>query len=400
MKRYWKIISLCMLTVLIIATFYIQAGFAAKEDIKVEFETLSGDDTELEQISFHGEMKKGNLYQSSIFSEKDTVNLNNMSFFGTLNGAYLNPTYKRLVEEHKGFMRGKIVSTENYYEDVNLLAYAEIEVESAGRLSFEIDVLNKQSGKNNSFNADFPEKGKYDWANVAEVQARDGKLHVLVRCFGNGTNEINIATFNLNDQKLEKIESIHSTNEDKNYWSDIRIISNYRTIGYERYIMFYDEKQPKEFAYEESSMEIDNENMDTTLMVYDIETNELQEVPKLKETLGSIHSSSIHDSVLYVPSQSEDGFVANQYNIENQAWGDKVHFDWSHAMGENASGTFTKLINGKYYIVSAKENGPHHLLIWDVSTGKIAYEGLIKVKEDGQILSDYRLYIFELILDQ
>lgn len=391
MKRYWKIISLSMLTVFIIGTFYIQTSIAAKTDLKITFETLSGDEAELEHLSFSADYEKANIYQSLRFSEEETVDLNKLSLLESLNRAYSNTLYKRLVEDYKGFMRGKMVSPENYYEDEHVLAYVEINVESSMKLAYEIDVFHKASGKNTAFKVDFPEKEKYNWANVAMVQVIEGKLKVFVRS-STEVSEMILATFDIGEQELEKSELLFSTSGDN--WWDGRIIRDYQSIGYERYILFDFSNQGTEFA-QETSKDMEDEKANTELMLYDLEKEEFRKIGNLDKAQARVDASTIYNSTLYIPSQVEEGIEVNQYDIEKQTWGEKIKFDVTSSKKGQIFQPYIKLINDKFYMVSAGEDG-HTLLIGDTTSGNVRYEGVLKVKKDGEVQSKYHLYINEL----
>ncbi|HCX47738.1 MAG TPA: hypothetical protein DG757_01570 [Bacillus sp. (in: Bacteria)] len=398
MKRYWKIISLCVLTVLILGFFYIQSGLAAKEDIKVEFEKVSGNQAELEKILFYGDYEIGNIYQSLHFTNQETIDINQLSLLQSLNRELSSPYYKKLVKEYRSFMRGKIFTTNSFYEDEKILAYAELDYQSAKKSSFDIDVLDKKSGETTSIKLDLPEKEKYNWADVSEVQAIDGKLKVFVRGFQvTGTSEINLYTFDIDKEKLEENEVLLSTSEKENNWSDIRMINSYQSSGYERYILFNIETQQVETYEDESSMEM-KDNLETAnkeLIIYDIETGKTNKMVTDDEMIGFLDAASVYDSTLFIPIQVENRFEINQYDIEKQVWGKKITFDVPVSKDEASSGPYMKLMNGKFYLIHAAKN-EHTLLIADVATGKVLYEGVLTVKKDGVEQSDYRLYIHEM----
>lgn len=398
MKRYWKIISLCVLTVLILGFFYIQSGLAAKEDIKVEFEKVSGNQAELENITFYGDYETGNIYQSLRFTNQETMDINQLSLLKSLNRMYTIPIYKKLVEENKGFMRGKNYVPDSFYEDENVLVYADVHYESVKKASFDIEVLNKKLGETTSIKMDFPDKEKYNWIDVSEVQVTNGKLKVFVRGFqSEGRNELIVYTFDINEQKLEKNEILLSTTETENHWSDIRIINSYNSLKYQRYILFYTENQRIVSEYDESSTEMENnpEIVHNEILIYDIETDKIKNLEIDDEMVGSLGEAIIHNTTLFIPNQVDSKYEISQFDIEKEAWGDKKQFDVPVSKDEASSGPYMKLMNGKFYLIHAAKN-EHTLLIADVATGKVLYEGVLTVKKDGVEQSDYRLYIHEM----
>ena len=60
-------------------------------------------------------------------------------------------------------------------------------------------------------------------------------------------------------------------------------------------------------------------------IVYDIENNQSKKIVGPAEILGSIGGASANfDSTIFIPSQSANGLEVNQYDIENDRWGDKT----------------------------------------------------------------------------
>ena len=55
MKRYWKIISICFVTLIVIGTFYIQSSFATNEHVKIEFEKVNGNEDEVKNLMLYGD---------------------------------------------------------------------------------------------------------------------------------------------------------------------------------------------------------------------------------------------------------------------------------------------------------------------------------------------------------
>ena len=84
MKRYWKIITLCLITLIVIGTFYIQSSFAANEHIKIEFEKVSGNKDEVKNLVLYGDYFVGNMYQPLQITSEETSNPNNLTFLQEL----------------------------------------------------------------------------------------------------------------------------------------------------------------------------------------------------------------------------------------------------------------------------------------------------------------------------
>ena len=72
MKRYWKIISVCLITLIVIGTFYIQSSFATNEHLKIEFEKVNGNKGEVKNLVLYGDYFVGNLYQPLQITSEET----------------------------------------------------------------------------------------------------------------------------------------------------------------------------------------------------------------------------------------------------------------------------------------------------------------------------------------
>ena len=79
MKRYWKIISICFVTLIVIGTFYIQSSFATSEHLKIEFEKVNGNEDELKNIMLYGDYSGDRHYQYQLYkplqiTSEETIN--------------------------------------------------------------------------------------------------------------------------------------------------------------------------------------------------------------------------------------------------------------------------------------------------------------------------------------
>ena len=176
MKRYWKLMILSFITVIVIGTFYISAGWAEKTDLTIEFEKVNGNEEELKDLTFYGEYLVGNMYQSLQFTTEETINRNDISFIEQLSPEYNAPIFKELIKNHKRFMRGKEISPSYYYEDENVLVYASFKGDfdpSPNRdVDFDIEVLDKKTEETISFKSDVPFLEKYQLVEYRRCSSR------------------------------------------------------------------------------------------------------------------------------------------------------------------------------------------------------------------------------------
>lgn len=393
MKRYWKIISLCIVMVIVIGSFYIQSSLATQEKVKIEFEKVSGNEDEVKNLILQANYAVGNLHQSLQVSVKETINLNNQSPLQKLTQINASPVIKELVENYRSFMRGKDLSANNFYEDENLLVYASI-MESYRNPSFDIEVLNKKSEETTPIQLELPPNDNYGWLDVVEVQAIGGKLKVFARGFRtDGGVDLNVYTFDIDEQELVNNELLLSELTVENGWSHLSIINDFYSTKPEKYLLIKMNvyKNVEEFNVQNNGRP---EIVSHEVIVYNIEQNQSQKLNIPDEMLDSLDSSTISDSTIFIPSQLESGYEVSQYDIETEKWGNKIAFDLPDTKNGHNS-PFMKLMNGKIYLIHSTGND-YSILISDLTTGESLYEGKLKVKNtDGDQKHD-RLYIYDM----
>lgn len=401
MKRYWKIISICLVTLMVIGTFYIQSSFATNEHLTVEFEKTNGNVDEVKNIRLYGDyllvdnLHRYQRYTPLQITNVETIDPYDLPFLQKLKKISVLPLFEDLIKQHKNFMRGKDLAHPYFFEDENRLVYASIEaknhVQPMTDLTFAIEVLNKKSEEITSIQLDVPNSENYGWMHVEDVQVIEDELKVITRGFRtNSEYELRVFTFDINEQKLVTTYTITSTPVVENGWSDLRIINDGYSIQRDDYLLMKIE------AFEDNMGHRDGEPKKITneFIVYDIVNNQSKKIVGPSEVLDSIGSASIFNSTLFIPSHSVHGVDINRYDIENDKWDTKLTFDLGNTK-DDEGGSYIKLMNGKLYLTYATTNG-HTLFIGDVETGESLYEGQLKVKNNGEDQMDYHLYFHEI----
>ena len=394
MKRYWKIISVCLITLIVIGTFYIQSSFAANEHIKIEFEKVNGNKGEVKNLVLYGDYFVGNLYQPLKITSGETSYPNNLTFLQQLERISFSPIFEDLVKKHRNFMRGKDLMPTNFFEDENLLAHVSINakgnVHPMKGLTFDIEVLNKKSEEVTAIRLDVPERENYSWMHVEDVQVIEGELKVItLGSRRNSGDELRVYTFDMNEQKVVTDNTITSTTAVDNGWTDLRIINDYSTIQQKKYLLIKIETFEDEMVHSGGELKL----VANEFIVYDIENNQSKKIAGPDKILGSIGGESvIFNSTIFIPSQSANGVEVNQYDIENEKWDTKLTFDLADT--KDGESPYMKIMNGKIYIIQLTNNG-HTIFIGDLKTGELLYEGKLKMNP-GEDQKDYRLYFHEI----
>jgi len=396
MKRYWKIITLSLVTVIVIGAFYINSSLAA-EKIVIGIEKISGNEEEVENIRINGDLGGNNIHHSLLISKDETINLSNQSIIQQLTRTSTVPAYNQLKEKYSHFMRGKKYVTNSLYADENFVVYVNVEGNGNGNISknmyFEIEILDVKTDKTTSMELDVPNDDNYHWVEVMDVQLFNNEIKVIARGFrAEGGEDLKVYTIDL-DKKAVSDESIYGSPKIENGWSDIRVVDEYYSVEPKKYLLFqvYAHEAP---VYEEGVETGEPKIIADEIMVYNIETNELKKLNISPEERGfGIDSFALYDTTVYIPNQSPNGIEVNQYNIENNSWGEKQLFNVEHDKGEHEP--FIELQNGKIYIISSVD-GAYPLVISDLNTGQSLYEGKLVVKNQKDQNNDYKLYIYEI----
>ncbi|RFB17341.1 hypothetical protein DZB84_09735 [Bacillus sp. HNG] len=396
MKRYWKILTVCLVTVIVLGTFYIQSSLAS-ENIQIEFEKVSGDESLVEDLVLNANYVVGDIHQYLLISNGGTKNLMNRSVVQQLTGLYAETSTLELVEKYKQFMRGKSFLPSYFYEDEQVLVYVSIEGRGVNiaysNAFFDIDILDKKTEESTPMKISLPKGEKYDWIDITDIQIVDRELKVIARGSGMGIGEDLIAyTIDLNSKKITSDKVVFSTPGVENGWSGMNIFNDYYSPEPQRYLLF------KAEAYEHGQGEGEPKELVNDFMIYDIEKNKLVKSELPDDFAGDIANSTVLNSVAYVPVQSQHEVEVIQYDIEAQEWSTKQTFAIEQSKDAEHV-PFVKLQDEKLYIVSSTDDG-HKLLIGDINTGKTLYEGKLKVKNQKTAQNEYQLYVNEINIDR
>lgn len=389
MKRYWKILTLCLVTVIVLGTFYIQTSLAS-ENVGFELEKVSGDENEVKNLKLNITYVVDDLHTNFLLTPEETVNLSKQSVFKQFTNHSTWTSLYPLIEKYKGFMRGKHLLPNSFYEDKDLVIYANIEGKGInGSLSaslLDVEVLDKKSEERTSMTLDLPKKEKYHWVDIMDIQLVDGELKIIARGSRlNGGEDLIDYTIDTKNKKIANEEHIYSSPEVENGWSGFRLFNDYYSTKPERYLVFQAE------AYEHDDSGIGTE-LANDMMVYDIEKNKLVKLDVPEDLNVDFDKVSIVNSSMIAPVYSENGVKVMQYDIETQKWDEKQTFEIVN-MKSDTYAPFIQIMNEKIYTVQSTEDG-HRLVIGDLLTGESLYEGNIVVKNQNK--DDYKLYIYDI----
>jgi glutaredoxin-related protein len=126
MTKYWKSISIAVITVAAIGFFYIQSTLAGTNYPEFGIETLSGNEEAVEDLILDGDYREGNIKGDNFQITAEGTQYNGeLSYFDRLDRDYRFPEMNQLQENYKDFMRGK-QSMFQLAENERYLVYANI----------------------------------------------------------------------------------------------------------------------------------------------------------------------------------------------------------------------------------------------------------------------------------
>ena len=202
----------------------------------------------------------------------------------------------------------------------------------------------KSQKKRLYFQSDVPKKEKYQFMNMEDVQVVNDELKALIRgSRNNGGEDLLVYTFNIDEQKLVKNDTIVSTQKTENRWTDIRIINDYNSIQPQNhYLIFTETYEAQEvqgngqmITYEGEPKLVENE-----AFVYDIDKNQLKKLEIPDEWNQSSESFSMYGSAIFVHTPSANGIEVNQYDMEKEEWGNKLTFETSLSEDKEGSALY------------------------------------------------------------
>jgi hypothetical protein len=408
MKRYWKLISIVLVTVLVIGMFYIQASTAASNNPEFIIKKVSGSDDEGKKLSVFGEYITQGRHQDTVhIDETKTIYTNEISYIESLNGVYHSPEIKQLQRDYRNFMRGKEVNPTIFYEDEPHLAYVNIEWDyhemdhRPSNFSFDITVLDKDSNDVIDINEPIPNQNDYDHAFVEDVQKIDRKLKAAVRISsvvnsGEQVEEIHIYTFDLNSQTLIGDDILLSSGKrqkdgNSTTWNQLNVLNDSENIESQKELLIQKVKV-KEIPYRDG---FKTEEIDRKYTLYNYKTNEQKELFSENQQLN-FDTVSFYDSTIYFINITANGLEILPYQIENKEFMSKqtIQIKLSEISEESGSPTI-KLKNNRLYVISPYKDLKTEavILIADLKTWKTLYEGTIERTNMSENQEDYSLRI-------
>lgn len=391
MKKYWKVITLVLFSVIIISGFYVQKALASTSSPEYMIETRSGDTSYIENIVLSGSVNnEENMYwwDYAQISTEGTKTSEDFSFNEQLDDIYnYSPELQKMYHEYPGFLRDKSMSANLYYEDEAAIVFVDTYIEDY-QLPYEqmeIALLDKKSNDETQIMIDIPEYEKYDDLYIENVQ-KSGE-------------EVIIFTVNyFNDQQYAELHAYRVDVATETVIED-QIIQpatgevgvDYSSILLNTYTGPYSSKAERYMIYESNPKDEQDVETDKILMsAYDTTTGNLNEltIPNELQELPLFPAMTVHDSSIYYTNAVENGFEVSRFDIEANEVAETQFVSLpSEVMTNFTSQSYyeeSRFItyideNLIYYVSTSKENSGKDIaiVVADFNTGNVLYDGKI-----------------------
>ncbi|QHT60361.1 hypothetical protein GXP70_10685 [Paenibacillus lycopersici] len=409
MKRYWFSILLPVFMAAGIGTYYAGASRGLPE---YRLQTVAGDAKEAGNLVFDGQTRPTSYVYNNVSIGADGTEYDrNKSMIAQIrdNDHFRNPDLSKLLNDHRGFMRGKN-SYSGFYADRDRLVYALAEQgprDAATHLShYEISIYAQdlKTGKNKRFDAIMPGKQQYSYLNVDDIQFAGGQLKLLVTLStkvndlrsGSLMTEIHLLTVDLDKEGIANDEMItadaaKAAGKEEHYAvldNDMNVASpsDYRILGKNTVLVSKDENGNW------------NEQMlATDYSVLDYRTGKLAPLPGDVKTDGSDELHLLGGKLMKLSVLPDHAHV-QFYDLGSGA--DAGKYDIPMKLQGNDS--VNKFVYGDRLYLFHREMEKSEVLIANANDGKVVYQGQLTVDGTAEQQKEHlkALVVFNFYLKQ
>ncbi|UHA75453.1 hypothetical protein [Paenibacillus sp. 481] len=389
MKRYWKLAVLIPFIALSTGMYYITESGGNRPEFYLK--TMAGDEKEATSLDVKADFGMEIL---SINTQGSTYRNELISYWETLyTHRNHNEELRRLVKEHRQFMRGKTDISVLYQSDTILGYVDENHDDNLGMQSdvFTVSLLDKSKNVSSSFDIKLPKKNVQEIIHISDVQIKGQTMKLLANVWGRGqsTNSEQVRQYTVDlDQKrlVEDRMLLPNISEDKDIQISVEEVYKpdpYKKTNYAVFELTHLKKG------ETKSPESDTNNVvHRELVVYD----------KRSETLKKVDHAQIHtflnkkknpedlfirqsgDDLYFALWSNEKGPKILYYNIADN----KVKNEVSIALQANRHDVnVSRIANNRLYLLVRSHVAPK-VIVAELETGKIVYQGAVSRKDNNE----------------
>lgn len=203
--RYWKLISITAMVLLIIGTYYIQSVFAESGKPEFILQTENGKSELAQSLLLKGHYLEQGQREFLQISSDGTLYQNELPYFNRLMFGSTDPYIVNLQEEYRNFMRGKGGRAGPFYENQSMLIYAQIATgmeQTNGQMKLSFEVMQKDSRETSSLLVNIPKQQNYDFLIVEDIKAVNGELKVTTQNLGRRQSEYHVYTIDIGQEQV------------------------------------------------------------------------------------------------------------------------------------------------------------------------------------------------------
>ncbi|MFJ7406478.1 MULTISPECIES: hypothetical protein [unclassified Lysinibacillus] len=391
MKKYWKMVVIFFVIVITVGVYYMQLAVASKNDVSFKIETISGDKEEIENLMFQANYQSGDSDRRLYITKDGSTPQIRHSIIAKLKDPFQTLMFQNYIEEHRNFMRGKVLFPSNFSENETHIIYAAPpnngqKVIQGNLLILNIDLLDKKKNDSLSFEVSTTAQASYNFIVVNNIYKENGEIKILATGAPiNGGEELLLYSVDVNNKKLLSVSilaKVESDKEIKSSLSKFKDNSKYQND----YFVYIIEKYKDQ--YEDGG----RNTISRQISLYNNKNNAQEELMIPEEMTPDFYRLMLREGDIFIPVYSSDGLQLNRYNIEKKQWEKPLHFNLVSPVNDERE-PFLQIANGKVYLAESVSN-EHLFFIYDLYTGESLYEGKI-IKENGEN-TDYTLH-FELL---
>lgn len=422
MKRYWKVITLCLGTILILGGFYIKAVAVQSNGYNLELKDISGDRAVVKGLTIKGDLNETQRHNYATFKlREDSLEYeSDLSFLNSLDGVFSQaPRIHTYVKDYRSFMRGKETNPLLFSEDEEYIAYAtehsnyQKEQDENYLLISRVSRETKKS-EEFSYSLDSNDTNYY----VADTFYLKNKLYILTQQTQYNENvhreKYELFVWNFDTQKMDiEKKVIEFLPDEKN--KEVQLIEanpSENNLDYAGFLVTSGDSYD-EFASLQG-------NLSSHAFLFEYETANITEVKNetsipFSENFGGILTSdamylfthNTDPTLLKVNIQQETPLAEKLIEgtiVETTPFNDEpIEFeeevsedDISEEQYPDEISNIVTIHEQKMYTLSsiqyADTDEPAILTVMDIQTGEELYKGKIEINQGDKLPMNYELY--------
>ena len=204
MKRYTFTVLLAIVGIVGISFFYFHVNRTVSAHEKLLIETVSGDESEIEDMTLTGIMFSHNIdYSFELTKGQMKIGSNYLRFFDNYYAySAAEMRLKELRQKYKSFMRGKN-NAYSLYEDQNFLVYGDLLLEKETNGEILISMYDKEKEDKLEFSVPIPaDLVRANYINIMDVQLYNQEVVLLLSTEEKDKQEIWRISINANQKKI------------------------------------------------------------------------------------------------------------------------------------------------------------------------------------------------------